>query len=413
MASGVGNSLRYKLEAGWGTDPGAVAFQEIRKLPAATITQERSQISTQELNSRRALTAMRLGTRKTRVSVPFELFYSGAAKQFDDLLTSWMKATWTAAGTAASFTTSFTLGAITNGVSVVTAAGPAGTTLADTDVGKWYKLSGSTTNVYDGFYRLTAWTSTTSFTLATGQNTVVGAGGAAVTLTPMAYIKPGTTTTGTTVAFEEKQSDLTAALYKKVLGGMANGFSLSVTPDQIVTGSFDFFGKSLATGTTAYSNDSPTSAPTTNPMTANDSLAYIMIDNVVSAVVSNFSLSGTNNLEDHFPVGSLTPYDIAAGTSTLTGSMDLYLLDGSFWTKYAGATESSITISLRLMDPDNVSAATAKGYAIDIPNVKITNLTENKTQTNLIQSVSWTAVEQKSTSAVAGDTPNMTVFRLV
>ena len=107
---GTGNFLAYNREATWGTPP-STAYPKVRKLASSAITTERSSIQTQEMNSRRAVTGLRLGTRKSRVSVSMELFYSGdqysaawaayttaSPAQFDDFMQSWMCAAETVAG---------------------------------------------------------------------------------------------------------------------------------------------------------------------------------------------------------------------------------------------------------------------------------------------------------------------------
>jgi len=420
LVEGTGVQLAYNKETSWAV-PNGTAYTVVRKLTGAGLNEERSQLQSAELNNRRAVTGMRLGTRKTRATVPFELFYAGAAaaasQQFDDFMESWMCAAWTAASTAASFTT-FAMAAPSAGLTVVTAGTPGGTVLAATDVGKWYKLVGTTATTLNGFYRLVAFSSTTSFTLAAGQALPSGAAQGSTTLTPMAYVVPGTTTKS--IAFDEAYTDQAAAitLDKMAIGAVADTFSLSITPDQIITGEFGFQGRVLGIGATralAATNASLYStiaaaaswpaAATSSPMTANDSLTYLMVDNQTVGVITNFTLNGANGLEELFPVGATCPYGIGKGISNLSGTFDIYLTDSTFWTAYRAETTYGIT--LRLMDPD-----TAVGYAIDIPNVKLSGLGDTKDQTKVLQNVQWMALENAAVSAKGGITVNMRVSRL-
>lgn len=401
MGAGTASRLGYNVESSWGT-PSSTAYTLVRKLPGASLNLERTQIQTQELNNRRAVTSMRLGTRRPRASIPYELFYGASGTQFPDFMSSWMCNTVTAAGSAATWTGGFTIGTITNGVAVITGVTPGGTALTANDVGKWYKVSGASNAAVNTYYRLVAFTSSTSFSLAMGNITTTGSMGTGVSMTPVAYIVPGTTKRS--IAFEEAQTDLSSTLYKQMTGGIADTFSLNISPDSIITGDFGFFGKAFATGTVAYSATTP-AAPTTDPMTANDTYTYLMADNVPVAVITNLTINGANNNEDQFPVGSVTPYDIGLGVSTLSGTMDIYLLDGTYWSAYQN--ETTLGLSARLMDPATTGSAAGTGYAIDIPKLKITNLTENKTQTNVIQSVSWMALEQSAAGTTGGATVNM------
>lgn len=405
MGAGTASSFKYLNEATWGTLGTPANAQYVRKLPAASVGLERTQIKTQELNSRRAVTAVRLGVKKPRVSIPFELFYGGDAKQFDDFLQSWMGNTWTAAPAAIANQT------VTVGTPAATTVFTAGTSIGTIAQGDWVKVTGYTGAqiANNGIYRVAS-VAALALTLVTPNFATLVAGaaqGTAVALQRMAYISPGITLKS--ITFEEGQTDLSASnFYKLVKGAVANNLSLTVTPDQIVTGSFDFIAKEFASSTTETLTG-VVAAPTTNPMTANDSLTYLMVDNAAVAVVSNLTLNGTNGLEDQFPVGSTTPYNIGMGISDLSGTMDIYLTNVDYWTKYQAETPVSLTI--RLMDPD--TATPGQGYAIDIPNIKIGNLSETKSQTNVIQSVSWMAIEKATAGTSGAATVNMRISRLV
>ena len=393
MGAGTQNRLAYAPESAWGTTTGT-AYTVVRKLAGSSCTIERSQLQTAEFNSRRAVTGMRLGTKRARVALPFELFYAGGGaanqKQFEDFLASWMFSTWVAAGSAASAQT------LTIGTLAATTDFTFGTSIATVVAGDWVKITGCSTAANNGYYKVIS-VSSLVLTLATPNfaNMTTGSMGAAVVLQRMGYIIPGTTAKSWT--FEESQLD--SATYKKVTGAIANTLNLSLTPDAIITGDFGFFGKDMSVANTVYSVTNP-AAQTNSVMTANDTLTYLMADNAGVAVATSLSLSCTNNAEDLFPIGSITPYSINAGDSQVSGTMDLYLTDYNYWNKYLN--ETALSLSIKLMDPDLTSTnpLVQVGYAIDLPNIKITNLTENKTKTNVVQSVPFMALE--NTTAATG-----------
>jgi hypothetical protein len=432
-SEGTQSQLAYTKETTWGVPSGS-AFTVVRKLAGASVTLERTTLQTQEFNTSRAVTGIRLGVRKPRVSVPFELFYSGDAsagsKQFDDFMESWMCASATAVVTALSAQT-VTVG--TPGATTTFTTGVVGSgTIA---VGDWIKVSGyATTQIANnGFYRVSA-ISTSVLTLVTPLYTkplVAGAAaGTTVVLQKLGYVSPGTSVKS--IAFEEVLTDTAVSpaitLSKMFIGGIVNTFSLTITPDAIITGTFDFMGKAFATGTTRASAATAVSvfagatvaaasswpaAATYNAMTANDVFTYVMADNALVAVATNITINGTNNIEDLLPVGATTPYALGKGDSVVTGTMDLYILNETYWAAYQA--ETMLGLSIRLMDPDTGTSAlttedSALGYAIDIPNIKITNMGETKAKTNVVHNVTWSAIQLTSTTSTKGAaTVNMRV----
>jgi hypothetical protein len=430
IAEGSGNRLAYAREASW-KDPATAAAKWIttRKLLGAGLGLDRTTIRTSEVNARRAITAIRLGTRKARATVPTELFYGGvpaaadAVAQFEDFIASWMCNVWTAAPTA--------IAAQTVTVGTPSAAGTiftAGTAATNIALGMWVKISGYTGAqvANNGYYRCIA-VNSLALTFATPNHASLVAGaaqGTAVVMQIMAFISPGVVVNS--LAIEERQSvGGSVALVKYVLGNIADTFSLKIVPDQIVTCDFGFIGGSFgagataalaatAAGLTAPCADAPGAAPTTNPMTANDTLLVIMVDNAAVAVVTSLSLDGKNNLEALFPVGALNAYDIGKGDSEITGTMDLYLLDSAYWTKYD--SETVFGLSIRLMDPDAgtlTTQAAGKGYAIDIPNIKMSGLSENKEKNKVILNVPFFATELLTANAKGAATTNIRISQLI
>ena len=426
---GTGNQLAYIKESAWAvpTAPGTT-YQIVRKLAAAAVTTDRTKITTKEMNSRRAVTGFRLGTRKSRISVPQELFYAGDSKQFDDFMESWMCKAWTAAAAAVAAQT------VTLGAPAATTVFTAGTDIGDIAVGDWVKVSGFLTSQVgnNGYFRVVSIASL-AITFATPNylksGMVAGAStGATVVFTRMAHIEPGTVTKS--LGFEEAQTDNAAALsvVKMGLGAMANTFEMTIVPDDIVNVTFEFMAKIFAVGATRAAAASEAStlngttipastawsaAPTTSPMTANDVLMMLMLDNVAVGVVTNLKINGNNGYEEMFPVGSMVPYAIGKNDSVLTGTMDLYMIDSSFWTKYQAETPLGLTI--QLMDPDSgtlTTQALGKGYAIDIPNVKLDSVAETKEKTKVLHSVPWSAIELGTANTKGAATVNMRVSRL-
>jgi hypothetical protein len=427
---GVGNQMSYNKESAWAvpTAPGTT-YLIVRKLLAAAIHTDRSQIASKETNNRRAVTPFRLGTRKSRVSVPMQMFYAGDGLQFDDFIESWMCAAWVAAATA------ITAQTVTVGTPGPTTTFTAGTSIGDIAVGNWIKVTGfATTQIgNNGYFRVTA-VNTLALTLATPDylksGMIAGAStGSTIVLQRMAYVKPGSIIKS--LAFEEAQTDNAAALsvVKMALGAMANTFELNIVPDDIITATFEFMAKVFSVGasraaaaadagalngTTVAASTTWTAAPTNSPMTANDLLMRIMVDNVAVGIVTNLKVNGNNGLEEQFPVGNLVPYALGKNDSVVTGTMDIYMLDTTYWAAYQN--ETLMGLSFQLLDPDYgtlTTQALAKGYAFDIPNIKLGAVPENKEKTKVLHNVQWSALELLTANTKGAATVNMVVSRLV
>ena len=68
------------------------------------------------------------------------------------------------------------------------------------------------------------------------------------------------------------------------------------------------------------------------------------------------------------------------------------------------------------MDPDSGTLTTqevGKGYAIDLPNIKLESVAENKEKTKVIHSVPFSALELGTANTKGAATVNMRVSRLV
>jgi len=429
IVEGTGAYLGYCKETSWAVP--ITAFTSVRKLPAASIGEGRTQLTTAELNTRRALTSVRLGAHTPAVSVPFELSYSGGhtagSMQFDDFLESWMCADFTAAEAAMA----------AQNVIVGTPAATTLLTVTETGtlaVGQWIRLSGFLTTDLgnNGYYRISALVNDTSITIVTPNYATMVAhatpGHADVVIRRMAYVSPGTSVKS--LAFEQTLTNTAATLVqvKMAIGCIANTFSLTINPDSIVTGAFEFMGRVLGQGdtraaaatdvsvySTVAAGASIVAADTNSVLTANDILAYITQDNTPVAVVTALTINGTNDIESLLPVGARYPYGLGKGNSVISGTMSIFLTDNSYWTKFRAETKFGLTV--RLMDPDFGTTLTTQGagmgYAFDLPNIQIMGLTETTDPKKVIQEVTWTAIELTPSANTKGAaTTNMRVSRL-
>ncbi|WBA79553.1 phage tail tube protein [Endozoicomonas sp. GU-1] len=168
-------------------------------------------------------------------------------------------------------------------------------------------------------------------------------------------LKTGVTRRSFTV--ERHFSDI--GQYHRFSGVELNGFTLSVAPNAMVTGTFTTVGKGLATATTPITGATYADASTTAPF---DSFSgALTVNGAASAVVTSVELTLENGLEVLFVIGSDETLQPSIGRSNLTGSMSVYLEDGSMIDRFINETETELAFTL---------AGDGGSYTFTLPRIK-------------------------------------------
>ena len=156
--------------------------------------------------------------------------------------------------------------------------------------------------------------------------------------------------------FERRHLDV--AQYLRYTGCVANSLTLSIQPNQMVTGTLGFIGKGINTATTSLG--SPAAAPTNSPF---DSFTGELKEGgSVIANVTGIELNLENGVEPNFVIGSAETPQLSFGRSNLTGTLTAFFEDTVLLEKFLNETESSIEIEL-------VDTAGNK-MIFDIPRIK-------------------------------------------
>lgn len=385
MADGSKRRIAHVKESSWGV-PSGTTFLIDRALADASLDVERSSFVSAEFRSDRGIGGHKLGVKKPKFRLPFELSYAS----FDDYIESMACDTWVAAGSPAS------------GLSVTVVAGVTNTMAATgigtgVNVGDWVKISGFTAgNVgNNGFWKVTA-SSANLLTFgeakdASGNSMLTACGPiSSITRTVMGSVKTGTTLKS--LAVEEGFTDIN--VYMEGLGAAVDMMSLSMRPDAIITGSFELLAKMLAADSPKGSQYgvSYTAADTNNKI---DSFSgFLRIDGQVCGVVSGCDLSHKNGLEALFPLFQTGAYRMGMGRADLTGTVSVYLLDASYITKYLA--ETPVSMNIMLMEAD-----LSRGYAIDIPNIKLSAPSKSVAENNIILNLPFQALPDSVSGLVS------------
>lgn len=362
LASSNRIGLRIKPESTFGTPVTAAACYALRTT-GESLKYNLSTDTSKEIRSDRQVPDLILTDASVTGGINFELSYA----EYDPLIEATLQGAWTVFGTngvgaviptSATFAAgTLTAGAATSGASIFTALA----------LGQWVKIAGSSIPGQNIIAQVSKTVTPTS-TLLTFEGTpftgLTGNGGAAVTVAA-AQVKNGTTQRSFTV--EKNFSDITQNITN--VGMVLNKMSLALASGSMLTGSFDFMGKSstIQAGTLLHA--------TVNPSTAFSVMNGV--NNVSNILEGGAALAGTfiksltmdlgNNLRAQDAIGTLGLVSVASGSIDLTGTVEIYFADATLYNKFINNTSSSL--SFRMND------ASLNGYVVTIPNIEYSDAT--------------------------------------
>jgi len=347
-ATGTGSQHSAALvsESTYGTTPTSPTFIDIRHTDAS-IGLSRTSLESAELRTDRQIAHFRLGNKSVAGGIPFELSYGSHDSLFE-------------AAMAGTFSGSLSITATTLSV----AAGDnsyndSGTALPLFTVGDKVITTGFGTGANNA--TSTVVTSTTSKLVVSGTTLVTEAAGATATIQADGdKVKVGTTRRSFTI--ERKFADLTIPEWHRYTGCEIDGFSLSVAPDALVTGTFNVIAQDLSIGTAILSGATYGTATTTEPFDSFN--GTITEGGGAIAIVTAVDLTLENGLNPLFTIGSSTTSRPSIGKSRVTGSLTTYFQSKALMDKFINETASSLVFTLT--DP----AGNSNTYTI--PNIKYT-----------------------------------------
>jgi len=246
---------------------------------------------------------------------------------------------------------------------------------------QWIRVSGFPTAsaANNGWFKITSVTSLkvivshgTLMTSVVGENVAMQMG---------AQILNGVTLASWNI--ERKYVDLSPVVYALFTGMCLGEMSLDIPADGRITGSFTLLGSKEETKT-ASQGTGHTKATTTNIVTGANHVDDIF-ENKQEAKILSLSMSINNNLRTRLQVGTLGAVSVGSGSILITGSMELYLPDATFFDKYLDQTPSSLSFG--------VTDGAGNGYIVEIPTMRITDGTRpaGGLNTDVVGTFEWQA----------------------
>ncbi len=186
---------------------------------------------------------------------------------------------------------------------------------------------------------------------------------------------------GTAVhAFTLERAFKNIGQYATYTGCFVNQLSLSIKPNEMITGMFSFVGLSGGKGKTPLSA-SPTPAPEGDPF---DSFrGALKVNETEIAVVTGIDLTLNNGIEPQYALFSRSAQAVSWGRSTLSGTLSAFYVDGNIPDMFINDTRVKLEFTLERGE---------YSYTFLIPNITLTGAEDSaQSEGPITLSVPWSA----------------------
>jgi hypothetical protein len=344
------SALYYGEEVTWGT-AATCTYQELR-FTGESFAYNITNITSGEIRSDRQVTDLIQTGSETAGGFNFELSYDS----FDELLEGALWSNWST-NLAISAAVHINVSGV---LSVLGGATNDSANFSLATVGQWIELRGSTNATNNGYYQIASKASYTNITV-TPIPDATAASTDTITIKG-SYVRNGTTEHSYTVIRYHGGLDL--AQYFTFTGQVVNSFSIAAQAASILTGSFDFMGKSATLASGSTSAVAATAAGTNSVLNAVANVGEIRENgsDVADCLIQGIDFSVANNVRGLKAIGQLGNCDIGVGKCDVTGTLTAFFKDSSLYDKYLAGTPTSISYK--------VEDAATNAYIIDFPQVE-------------------------------------------
>lgn len=342
--------LRYIQESTFNSTPVAGNGSNLRmidpKFKVAIPTQ-----TSQEIRSDRMSTGLTQVDMNVDGGFDFEL----SGKEYDTFLEASLLSSFAHYGTLGIGTTF----SATTTSSTITAAVAPTTTSAFTNlaVGSWIKIippAGATTAVKayfaDKWFKLHAVTAPTSTVITLDASTPIVAPGIVTAIAGYAISQSvmQNASAGKSFTFEYALSDVSQFL--AYTGCRVDGFDLSLDVGSLIKGSFNIMGAGHTINAATTLPGSPVASNTLDVMNAVTDLGQVFegSNNLLTngSFVHSAKLSVKNGLRAQKAIGVFGTAGFGYGELAITGTLDVYFQDATYYSKWLANTSTSISLGL-------------------------------------------------------------------
>lgn len=171
--------------------------------------------------------------------------------------------------------------------------------------------------------------------------------------------------------YRGKDSDGSTDLFDflRFTGMVANTMNLSISANEIITGSFDFMGKGATSDDEIITGATYNEAGTAPVLSASHDVGTLTLtgagDTGYSPKIMSVSLDVNNNLQGAGVVGSVDYANIGAGSFNVSGSLELYYENLDMYAAFLAGTELKLSLTL--------GKTSGSKYTIEIPRLKLSS----------------------------------------
>lgn len=335
-------SLKYVKETTWGETPSNPALNNI-PYTGEDFKNERNTIETDDITADHMLASLvQTGTNPTG-SFNFEL----RSVVFEDFLAATLFSDWVTTGDIVAAATDIaadnTGGKLTATVTDFTSESWV--------VGQYIAATGFSNAVNNILYRITEITDSSNLVVEPAPPTDEAAT-AAITLTPLDFVRNGQVKTSFTI--QKKFGDIATDTYQNFDGCVCNTLSLTLNKQDKMTGSLAFFAKGEEMTETPFSGATfPAFVDQPIFNTSND-IANLVVDGASSATFyDSLGIEITNNLRADDAVGAVEHVAIENGKFRCNITADLFFELKAEYEKFQNQTQFSFSIAIQ--DPNGLA----------------------------------------------------------
>lgn len=364
MAFGTSNrvALRQVAETAWGETPTTPTLTPVR-FTSESLNYNADFVTSQEIRSDRMTPDIIQVSSMASGDIQGEWSYGS----YDDFIQAAMFGTWTTTGAAQGPDTTVAIVKSGTGSSATWTLTDSGSGFASNSwvVGQFVKVEGfDTTGTF--FAEITGIAAGT-LNIEPLTDVASEAAGDSVTITPMNFIRNGTTKRSFTI--QKAFLDLDTPELWNFTGSRIGSWNLELSTGSILTTSFSVMASDAQMTESQFAGATIGSASTTGVLNAVDNIASISFDG--NPAGSNFyfnslSINLDNSLRGQQAVGTLGLIGVEAGRIALTGSIELYFENSALFDRFRAATAFSLSFLAR--------DAAGNTYIVTIPKAKYTQM---------------------------------------
>lgn len=338
--------LSFKAESTWGTP--ATGTYQILRITSEDFRQQNGVRQSQQISADRQPGPPAQVDISASGQFGFELSYGSFDEMFRGLMqqAAWPTAVAIAADTSISFANS------DNSIN----SGSTNFVTENFVVGAWVRIAGAANSENNGLARVVS--------VATGKVVLSHIDLVDESATAAIDIDGATLFTGNTKqSFTFERYFTQTADYFQYPGMRVGSMSLSIRPQEIITGTFGFLGKSESTATSAYAS-AYTAATTGDVANAVSNITAVYENGSAITLLNQLDLTFDNGLRALPAIGVLGATEIGLGTVRVNGSVQAYFQDLTLYNKFKNFTTSEVSFVVTFND--------SSVLIFDVPSIKYT-----------------------------------------